>query len=80
MKTEKSSAEDENPKTRIHSFEEKYQASAEDCIREVRRRQYNDPKADVKPRYKDIHKNCQRFPNEDFLIAVDEPTDRKSVV
>ena len=76
MGAEKSVAEGELPKTKIQSFEPKYQESTEDCIREVRRTQYNDPKADVKPRYKNIHENCQRFPNEDFLIAIDEPTDK----
>jgi len=76
METEKSMSENEKPKAKIQSFEPKYQESTEDCIREVRRTQYNDPKADVKPRYKNIHENCQRFPNEDFLIAIDEPTDK----
>ena len=63
------------PQVRIQSFEEKYQESAEDCIREVIRKQRNDPKAEAKPRYKKIHENCQRFSNEDFWIAVDEATD-----
>ena len=76
MSVEDKAENSEQLKVKIQSFDEKYQESAEDCIREVRRTQYNDPAADVKPRYKDIHKNCQRYPNEDFWIAVDEATDK----
>jgi len=66
---------EEKPKIRIQSFASKWQESTEECIKEVIRTQRNDPNAEVKPRYNDIQKNCQRFPNEDFKIAVDEETD-----
>jgi len=64
------------PQARIQSFEEKYQNSAEECIRDTIRNQRNNPKAEVRPRYKKIHENCQRYPNEDFWIAVDDATDK----
>ena len=69
------SAEGE-PGVKIQPFDEKYQESAYEFIREIRREALNDPNADARPRYKDIHGNCQRFDNENFWIAVDQASDK----
>lgn len=62
------------PRIKIRSFTPEWQKKTEDCIREIIRTQRNNPAVEVKSRYKDIAKYCQRFPNEDFKIAVVEDT------
>jgi|SRR3989344_8843180 len=72
MERESSAEEGERPQVRIQSFTPEWQESTIDCIGEVKRIQYNDPTGYVKPIYKEgIAKNFQRFPYEDFFIALD---------
>jgi GNAT superfamily N-acetyltransferase len=68
------SVEAKELKMRIQSFTPEWQEKTEDCIRDIIRTQRNDSTAEAKPRYKDIAKNCQRVPEEDFKIAIDENT------
>ena len=70
---ELSKAEGE-PRIRIQSLTPELEESTEDCIREIIRAQRNDPAAEPKAQYRAgaIGKSCQRFPNEDFKVAVDE--------
>jgi len=70
------SAEVRERRVKIRPFDERYQESAYEFIREIRREALNDPNADARPRYKDIHGNCQRFDNENFWIAIDEDADK----
>ena len=66
-------SEPAEPQVSIQSFTPEWQDSTIDCIAEVRRAQYNDPTGFVKPIYKEgTAKNFQRFPYEDFFIALDQ--------
>lgn len=65
-------AEPTEPQVKIQSFTPEWQESTIDCIGETRRIQYSDPTGFVKTIYKEgIAKNFQRFPYEDFFIALD---------
>ncbi len=70
--TSRDPTEPTEPQVKIQSFTPEWQESTIDCIGEVRRTQYNDPTGFVKAIYKEgIAKNFQRFPYEDFFVALD---------